>query len=251
VSQHSTISLPADRAEILGLLKRVAKLQKKDAVDQQLAAFQDRTARAYGYSNWSMLHWHVAKMTQSEFDLFIDRVMQDTDVQKLLSHARGRKSPIWRQSVSVTRWQPENTGRNTQALLAAIVDPGIARVTLFASPTKPDADFADSDGPDSNLPLLAALVETISGDLCVYDGLFLTAARRPRYLEVREVLDAAELSDKVYFAGTRAPFTSSRSPAEAAETLHAIAAPLRLTSTTRASFFRLICNVTEAQYNAY
>lgn len=152
--------------------------------------------------------------------------------------------------MAVTRWQPENTGKNTQALLAAIADPNVARVTLFASPTKPDADFTHSDGPESNLPLLAALTETVDGNLCVYDGLFLTAARRPRYLEVREVLDAAELSAKVFFAGTRAPFTSGMSPAAAVEKLRAVAAPMRLTSTTRGDFFRLLSNLTEAQHNA-
>lgn len=152
--------------------------------------------------------------------------------------------------MSVIRWEPENTGKNTQALLAAIADPRIALVTLFASPTKPDADFAHSDGPDSNLPLLAALTESVDGNLCVYDGLFLTAARRPRYLEVREVLDAAEQSAKVYFAETRAPFTSALSAARAAEKLRAIAASTRLTSATREDFFRLLSNLTEAQYNA-
>ncbi|NIF42038.1 hypothetical protein F3J14_14310 [Burkholderia sp. Tr-862] len=152
--------------------------------------------------------------------------------------------------MSVIRWEPENTGKNTQALLAAIADPSIALVTLFASPTKPDADFAHSDGPDSNLPLLAALTESVEGNLCVYDGLFLTAARRPRYLEVREVLDAAERSAKVYFAETRAPFTSALSAAQAAEKLRAIAASTRLTSATREDFFRLLSNLTEAQYNA-
>ncbi|WP_269764657.1 hypothetical protein [Burkholderia ubonensis] len=39
--------------------------------------------------------------------------------------------------------------------------------------------------------MLVALTETVGGNLCVYDGLFLTAARRPRYLEVGEVLDVA------------------------------------------------------------
>jgi len=152
--------------------------------------------------------------------------------------------------MSVTRWQPENTGKNAQVLLTAIADPNVARVTLFASPTRPDADFAHSDGPDSNLPLLVALTETVDGNWCVYDGVFLTAARRPRYLEVREVLDAAEQSAKVYFSGRRAPFTSSLSPMEAVEKLRAIAVPTRLTSTTRADFFRLLSNLTEAQHNA-
>lgn len=96
--------------------------------------------------------------------------------------------------MSVIRSEPENTGKNTQALLAAIADPSIALVTLFASPTKPDADFAHSDGPDSNLPLLAALTESVDGNLCVYDGLFLTAARRPRYLEGRSQESSATFS---------------------------------------------------------
>lgn len=150
--------------------------------------------------------------------------------------------------MTATRWTNGNTTQNAQGLIEAINDPNTATVTLFASPTSKDASFSHSDGPDTNLPLLSALAHSSSGNTTVFDGVFLTAARKPRYLEVRDVLDAAIASGKVYFGASRAPFTSAETPADATRILSAVSPVEKLTSSNRAEFFRLLSGVTEARF---
>lgn len=151
--------------------------------------------------------------------------------------------------MAVTRWKNSATGENARTLIAAIKDPNIKLVTLFATSVEADSAFtAESDGPETNLPLLVALAESVTGNLTVYDGVFLTAARKPRYLEVRDVLDAATGTNKVYFSERRAPFTSALPPYDAARKLGELAQASQLTAGTRPKFFRLLSGVTEAQY---
>lgn len=76
--------LPVGRAEIIGLLKRVAWNLKESKPDQQLATFQNEIACSYGYQNWSMLRKHARTMTQSEFASFAERIRQDVDAQGIL-----------------------------------------------------------------------------------------------------------------------------------------------------------------------
>ncbi|EML1599289.1 hypothetical protein L0Y81_30530 (plasmid) [Burkholderia multivorans] len=148
--------------------------------------------------------------------------------------------------MAATRWTNGNTTQNAQGLIDAINDPNIVTVTLFASPTSKDPSFSDSDGPDTNLPLLSALTHSNSGNTTVFDGVFLTAARQSRYFEVRDVLDAAIASGKVYFGASRAPFTSALTPLDATRSLSAVAPVEKLTSSSRPRFFRLLSGVTEA-----
>ncbi|BEU25565.1 hypothetical protein [Paraburkholderia caribensis] len=75
--------LPAERAEILELLKRVAKIRQKSDPHPILSAAQDQVAHGYAYLNWSLLHRHVAKMAQPEFAVFADRVLHSDDVRKI------------------------------------------------------------------------------------------------------------------------------------------------------------------------
>ncbi|WP_175975212.1 hypothetical protein [Burkholderia sp. BCC1047] len=56
------------------------------------------------------------------------------------------------------------TQENVQALVAASVDSGVVRVTLFAA-AKPDVDLAHGDGLDSNLPLPIAVTATVDANL--------------------------------------------------------------------------------------
>ncbi|MET2522102.1 hypothetical protein [Ralstonia pseudosolanacearum] len=150
--------------------------------------------------------------------------------------------------MAATRWSNGNTSQNAQALIEAINDTRNVRVTLFATSSVPNAMFTESDGPETNLPLLAALAQSTDGNLKVFDGLFLTAARQPRYLEVRAVLDAAVRRGSVYFSEASAPFTSALAPEEAAKRLNGIAPVRQLTSASRANFFRLLSGVTEAEF---
>jgi hypothetical protein len=152
-------------------------------------------------------------------------------------------------NLATIRWKASNTGDNARALVAAINDPTIVRVTLFATLITPESTFSfETDGPETNLPLLAALSESRTGDVIVYDGRFLTAARRPRYLEVRAVLDAAASSGKVEFCASRVPFTSGLDPDDAARTLRCAEPGKLFTTTSRREFFALLSALSEREY---
>lgn len=151
------------------------------------------------------------------------------------------------------RYLRGSTGDHASALINLLSDGNSKRVVFFASPLEPDSSFSNSyDGPESNLPLMAALVEYqipgVEQITIVFDGLFLTAARYPRYREIRSVLDVAVLSNKSWFSKIRAPFTGSNTPEAAATTLGAHCNDLiQLTVTTRARYFSLLSNLTEIE----
>lgn len=151
-----------------------------------------------------------------------------------------------------TRYHNGNTGTNESILIGIINDPACSAVTLFCSPSVPTAEFSEADGTENNLPLVAALakysIPRIDDLYIVFDGLFLTASRRPRFLEVTRLLDAAEVSGKVSFAPNPVPFTSALSPAEAVETLLIEQSTVKLEPSTRAQYFALLCSIPEAQY---
>lgn len=141
------------------------------------------------------------------------------------------------------RHENDNTSRNARDLINIIKDENTERVVLFATPGVEE---------DTNCPLVAAVAEyEIPGAQkvkVIYDGLFLTAKRRPRYDEVRDVLDNAESSGKVFFAQERAPFTSKMNTDEAAAALESVGGLLPLTPDTRAKYFSLLCSVPEVKY---
>jgi hypothetical protein len=154
--------------------------------------------------------------------------------------------------VIAVRYENSNTTENLSALVGLISSPGTVKVTLFASPAGKTAEMSQSDGPETNLPLVSAVVEyeipKIETVAVVFDGLFLTAARYPRYGEVRHLLDIAEQSNHVFFSEVRAPFTSSVSAEDAALTLQSLAPVKPLTPETRADYFSLLSSLSEAEY---
>lgn len=91
------------------------------------------------------------------------------------------------------RFELGNTTQNKDALIKKIVDPNTVKVTLFATKREVLANTFET-----NLPLVVALVETNTNYL-LFDGLFLTAARNPRYYEVKRVLDEAVRTTKVTY----------------------------------------------------
>jgi hypothetical protein len=133
-----------------------------------------------------------------------------------------------------------------------IKDTKTERVILFASVEHPSNNFSRSDGSESNLPLVVALAEFnipgVAPIYVVFDGPFLTAARRPRYLEVRELLDTAIESGKAFFSQQRVPFTSTLSAEGAAQELLKVGPIVQLTSVNRAVYFQLLSPLTEASY---
>lgn len=152
-----------------------------------------------------------------------------------------------------SRFPVDSTGANLAAALDLLNHNATTRFIMFASPmSEKTADYSRSDGPTSNLPLLAALVEfqiPHAGPVyVVMDGLFLTAARQPRYSEVCSLLDAAEKSPKAFFSGVRAPFTSALSPLDAAEKLLSVVPVVAFTPSSRERFFALLSNLPESSF---
>jgi len=145
--------------------------------------------------------------------------------------------------------QSSNTGDKLNSILSTIGDPNVEQVILFATPVEPSLGYSESDGAETNLPEVAALaIGTFAGAkvAAIFDGAFLCAARIPRYLEVRVLLDAAVSSGKVYFAKHRAPFTSKENDADALAILLNLGPFEQLTTSSRSRYFSLISNMTEA-----
>lgn len=138
------------------------------------------------------------------------------------------------------------------ALINLLKDPSCKEVILFATPEAPTADFSELDGQESNLPLVAAVakyaIPGITNVYVLFDGAFLTAARRPRFLEVRDLMDEAEKSGKAVFSPGKALFTSAREPVAAVTALLGLGSTTPFTSATRAQYFALLCDIPEANY---
>ena len=136
------------------------------------------------------------------------------------------------------RYENSSTGANEEAIIKIMEDGNTKKVTFFASPREKE---------DPNAPLVSALAEyDIPGAgtvKIVYDGLFLTAQRPPRYNEVKSVVDVAIDSGKAYFAKSEAPFTEGMKPREAVSRLEEIHNTENLTSDTRANYFRMLSDL--------
>lgn len=145
------------------------------------------------------------------------------------------------------RYATKSTSDNVWALCDLIRDNKCDEIILFASV---ENDLGDEETRwNNNLPLVVALAKYIiphvDSVLVVFDGMFLTAARYPRYGEVCNLLDVAVTSDKVYYSGQRAPLTSEMTPDEAVSTLIDLGSIQPLTVESRAEYFSLLSNFTE------
>ncbi|MEO3988136.1 hypothetical protein [Plesiomonas shigelloides] len=150
------------------------------------------------------------------------------------------------------RHENSSTSQNVNIICNIIKDHKCERVTLFASPKFATDDTKNSDGPETNFPLVVALAEYsipgITKISVVFDGIFLTAARKPRFFEIQELLDTCELSEKVFYSKTRAPFTSSLTAEEAVNILAEITPVAPLTKLSRADYFSLLSSFRESTY---
>ncbi len=146
-----------------------------------------------------------------------------------------------------------DTTRNT-ILICELIGLKQSRVTFFATGSVFDGEEgARAYYSDTNLPLMCALVELeiphFGKQYIVFDGHFLTATRHPRYLDVRAVLNEAELADNCFFSKSPAPFTANRSAPEAAKMLLDLGNIQPLNKETRQIYFSLLSpHLTEAQY---
>jgi len=145
------------------------------------------------------------------------------------------------------RYTNRSTSDQVRVLCDIIRDPKCERVTLFG--TVKEAPTPEEADPD--MPLVAATavysIPGIAQVQVVFDGQFLTAARYPRYLDVRDVLDVAVAAGNVYFSGERAPLTEALSPEEAATVLGSLGDVRLLDAGSRASYFSLLSGFTEQQ----
>lgn len=152
--------------------------------------------------------------------------------------------------ITATRFEPKSTTQNLDAILGLIRNPDLNQIILFATHAEPSHGFSREDGPETNLPLVAALVEIkpegIPPLYVVFDGLFLTAVRPPRYGEVQQLLDTAEASGKAFYCPQRVPFTSGCLAEEAARVMLECGDPLPLDASGRQRYFALLSNVPEA-----
>ncbi|MEG8983852.1 HicB family protein, partial [Acinetobacter baumannii] len=149
------------------------------------------------------------------------------------------------------RYHESNTTRNCLNLLDYLKLPNCQEVILFATYRTPTDGFSRDDGPETNLPLMGAIAKVqlpgLNEIYIIFDGLFLTAQRKPRYNEVKAVLDTALETDKTSFIQLSVPFTSQLDPVEAVKILSEFPRQ-KLTKETRPTFFNLLSNLTEEQY---
>lgn len=156
--------------------------------------------------------------------------------------------------MTTIRYEWKSTLANLETLLALINKESVNKITLFATQGTPTDSYSEnSDGPETNLPLVSALAEL---DLpgfkplrLVFDGLILTAQRRSRYLEVRDLLDVAVASGKVYFSATTVPFTSTNTPDEAADVMQATGPQVLLDEQSRRQYFSMLSSVSEEEFD--
>lgn len=117
----------------------------------------------------------------------------------------------------------DTTSDNARRFVELMKDQNTKRVTLLATPMSIPEDISEMElgdiGPTSNLPLMSACIEYWhpgEGNIgMVVDGLFLTAARNPRYGEVCDVLDEAEKLDNIFYSTESCGFTVSMPPKDA------------------------------------
>lgn len=152
----------------------------------------------------------------------------------------------------VNRYENSSTDKNSAVLSTLIRDENCKEIRLFVSPDSITPDYTNVDGPNTNLPLIAALAKyTIPGISDVYilfDGNFLNVARRTRFIEVKNLLDEAQNSGKTLFTTVTAPFTSSMDATVAVNLLLTLNPTIALTVTSRAQYFSYLSSISESQY---
>lgn len=131
---------------------------------------------------------------------------------------------------AVLRYRNDTTAKNLNAILDVLKSPATRSVTLYATQAdlplvRPDPDVRNIPyqtpalpGPDiiehqDDLPFLAALatvtVPAIGEVEILFDGFFLTCARRSRCNEIETLLDAAIKNQNVSWGIAPVEFTSS------------------------------------------
>ena len=157
---------------------------------------------------------------------------------KLLIVANLRHQVSSRFKMTATRFKGGSTSDNANLLIAEISRP-LTDVRLFATHKHAHSGFdPQTSGPESNLPLLVAMVNDGRRTI-VFDGCFLTAAREPRAAEVAMVLDHAVSNGNALYGVEPVDFTGGMSAEDAAQYLTSIPT-MRLDKATRPKFSNMI-----------
>ncbi len=170
-----------------------------------------------------------------------------------LNYAENLNSIFSDEELNAIRYKESNTTENCRNLISYLNLNFCDEVILFATHKSVDATFSQNDGPETNLPLLGAVARVkfpgLGEQFILFDGLFLTAQRKPRYNEVQQVLDLAVQTKKTSFIQLSVPFTSQLLPVEAIRLLNRFPKQV-LNAQTRPIFFSLLSEITEEQYNS-
>lgn len=155
----------------------------------------------------------------------------------------------------VIRFNNQSTGMNAEALISMLKDAKCEEVCLYATESKTSANPEAIECNSENLPLMAAIatykIPCVGEIIVLFDGVFLTAARWPRYTEVRAVLDEAQQSKKTKFCTKPVSFTSALDPYKAVQSLKDHGCLIDFSAKTRPQFFSMLSNLTEAQYEHF
>lgn len=171
---------------------------------------------------------------EREIEIFAEKIQEEALGKSL-------DKPAFRQ-------ESKGTGDNRDAMLNAINSSDCIKFTLFA--TLREDRIGCNSVERSNLPILMAIAE-YDDKFLVFDSAYLTAAREPRYYEVKAILDSADKSNKVQFCNMPVEYTgcidvdiSARYLLKEAE-LYAY----YYSSSSRENFFSMLSNVPESQFN--
>ena len=145
---------------------------------------------AYKFGKYEGINSEKNKKIKEEADNAEEKI--ESNEEKLFNLVSAAAKNVTLEKPSF-RFELGNTTQHKDALIEKIKDPNTVKVTLFATKREVLANTFET-----NLPLVAALVETNTNYL-LFDGLFLTAARNPRYYEVKRVLDEAVRTTKVTY----------------------------------------------------
>lgn len=140
--------------------------------------------------------------------------------------------------MAATRFPNGSTSDNAKKLMEEISRSN-TDVRLFATHKRAQSGFdPQTSGPESNLPLLVAMVND-GRRIVVFDGCFLTAAREPRAAEVAMVLDHAVSDGNVLFGVDPVDFTAGMTAEDAAQYLGSIPT-MRLDKASRPKYSKMI-----------
>lgn len=197
---------------------------------------------AYKFGKYEGINSEKNKKIKEEADNAEEKI--ESNEEKLFNLVSAAAKNVTLEKPSF-RFELGNTTQNKDALIEKIKDPNTVKVTLFATKREVLANTFET-----NLPLVAALVETNTNFL-LFDGLFLTAARNPRFYEVRSVLDEAIRTTKVNYCSKPVEYTRDLNEDLVVKYLinESNNSSYLLTVDSRKSYFAILSDITEDKFD--